>query len=189
MDISIALSLIALAVSAGGLAVSLWATRISKRSLEHSQGVQKEAERREFDAVRADLLNQIADGRAVLDRTRIEIGTLRANFLAEPATVQALMVNFTGLFSEFLPKVELGIRQADELWAQVAQWDSTKSHKELMDAIAVLYRSLQDDKAAQESGMYLVNRFTVHLESARQRALEATMRPEEPRHPHDQLTA
>lgn len=171
MDTSIVIAIIAVAVSIGSFAVSVWATRISKKSLEHATSVQAGIDRREFDRVRAELLNQIADCRAVLDRTRIEIGTLQANFLAEPTAVQSLMANYTGLFSEYLPNVESALRGTDELWREVAQWEPAKSHNELMDARAVLYRSLQDDKSAYENGMYLVSRFTAQLEVARQRVL------------------
>ena len=169
MDTSIVIAIIAVAVSIGSFAVSVWATRISKESLEHVTSVQEKTERREFDRVRAELLNQIADCRAVLDRTRIEIGTLQANFLAEPTAVQSLMANYTSLFSGCLPNVESALKGTDELWREVAQWEPTKSHKELMDARAVLYRSLQDDKSVYENGMYLVSRFAAQLEIARHR--------------------
>ncbi len=171
MDTSIVIAIIAVAISIGSFAVSIWATRISKKSLDHATNVQEEADRREFDRVRAELLNSIADCRAVLDRTRIEIGTLQANFLAEPTAVQSLMANYTSLFSEYLPNVESALRGTDELWREVAQWEPAKSHKELMDARAVLYRSLQDDKSAYENGMYLVSRFTAQLEIARHRMM------------------
>ena len=37
-----------------------------------------------------------------------------------------------------------------------------------MQARAVLYRALKDDEAVQESGIYLVNRFKMKLELAKQ---------------------
>ena len=171
MDASIIIAVVAVAVSVGSLAVSIWATRISKTSLRQATRVQEDSDRREFDRVRAELLNQISDCRAILDRTRIEIGTVQANFLAEPPAVQDLMANYTTLFSQYLPTVENALKGTDELWREVAQWEPTKSHTELMDASAVLYRSLQDDKSTHETGIYLVNRFTTQLELARHRVL------------------
>jgi hypothetical protein len=168
MDLSTMISIVALIISLGGLAVTLWATRISKRSLEHAIGVQKRSDLKEFERVHAELLNQISDSRAILDKTRIEIGTLQANFHAEPVAVKALLANFTGLFSEYLPKVEQAIRQCDELWTDVSGWSSDKAHADLMRARAVLYRSLKDDETVREAGIYLVNSFKVKLELARQ---------------------
>jgi hypothetical protein len=180
MDASVLIAVLAVAVSVGSFVVSIWATRISKRTLEYAAGVQRDAERREFERVRTDLLNQIADIRALLDLTRLEIRTLQANFSAEPPAVQALMGNFTGLFTEYLPKLETALRGAEECWLKVARWEETKTHKELMEAKAILYRSLQDDRSAHDSGMYLVTRFSIHLDEARQRVLstQRAVRPE-----------
>jgi len=162
------ISIVALIISIGGLAVTLWATRISKRSLEHAINVQERSDLKEFERVRAELLNQISDSRAILDKTRIEIGTLQANFQAEPAAVQTLMANYTGLFSQYLPMVEQAIRQCDDLWTDVSGWSSDKGHADLMQARAVFYRSLKDDEVVQESGIYAVNVFKVKLELAKQ---------------------
>lgn len=164
MDLSTMISIVALIISIGGLAVTLWATRISKRSLDHAINVQERSDLKEFERVRAELLNQISDSGAILDKTRIEIGTLQANFQAEPPAVQALMANYIGLFSQFLPKVERAIRQCEELWTEVSGWSSNKGHTDLMQARAVLYRSLKDDQSVQESGIYMVNAFKVRLE-------------------------
>ena len=168
MNLPFMISIIALLISIGGLAVTFWATRISRRSLEHAINVQKHSDLKEFERVRTELLNQISDNRSILDKTRIEIGTLQANFQAEPDLVQTLMANFIGLFSQFLPKVEQTIRQCDELWSDVSGWSSDKGHSDLMQARAVLYRALKDDEAVQESGIYLVNRFKMKLELAKQ---------------------
>ena len=159
----------ALAVSAAGFGVSVWATQISKRSFKLATKIKEESDAREFDRVRADLLDQIPDSRAVLDRARIEIGTLEADFRVEAPALQKLMAGYTGLFSEYLPKIEASIRQCDDLWREVSQWDSEKSHAELMVARAVLHRSFQDEKIAHETAIYLVNRFTAKLEAARNR--------------------
>lgn len=168
MGLPAMISIVALIISVGGLAVTLWATRISKRALEHAISVQEHSDLKEFERGRTELLNQISDSRAMLDKTRIEIGTLQANFQVEPPAVQNLMANFIGLFSQFLPKIEQAVRQCDELWTDVSGWSSDKGHSDLMQARAVLYRCLKDDEAVQESGLYLVNRFKMHLELAKQ---------------------
>lgn len=174
MDLPTFLSLLAVIISIAGFGVSVWATRISKRSHDHGTQVHQGNERREFDRVRSDLLAQISESRAVLDRARIEVGTLEAEFRGEPEPVQRLMASYTHLFSDYLPRIEVGIRQCDDLWRDVSTWDSTKSHAELMAARAVLHRSFQDEKIAHETAVYLVSRFTAKLEVARQIAAAAS---------------
>jgi hypothetical protein len=63
---------------------------------------------------------QIADSRRFLDKTRIEIGTLRADFDAEKQPVKVVMAGYTNLFTDYLPKVEASIAQLDVLWKDVS---------------------------------------------------------------------
>jgi hypothetical protein len=161
------LSVIALSVSIGSLGVTVWATRISKKSLKRARDVQDRSDRREFEGIRSEILNQVSDSRAVLDKTRVEIGTLRAEFDAEPTAVQASMASYTTLFSEYLPNIERAVHQCDSLWSEVSAWNNDKSDAELMRARALLYRSLKDDESAHESGVYMVNVFKTKLELAR----------------------
>jgi hypothetical protein len=170
MDLPTMVSIVALGLSIGSLIVTIWATRISRRSLEHAIGVQERTEEKEFERLRTELLNQISDSRAILDKTRIEIGTLQANFQAEPQPIQVRMANYTSLFTEYLPKVSMSIQQLDALWADVLGWSKEKGHRELMEARAVLYRSIKDDETVQDSGIYMVNVFKAKLELAKQQA-------------------
>ena len=174
MDLPITLSIIAVLISLGSFGVTIWATRISKRSLDHAIDMRESMEKKEFERLRAELLMQIADSWRVLDKTRIEIGTIKANFDAEPQSVQVIMSNYTNLFTEYLPKVEGSIRQLDSLWQDVAGWSSEKTHKELMDAKAVLYRSLKGDEVVYDSGIYMVNVFKTKLEMAQEHVTHAT---------------
>ena len=173
MDIPTTISLIAVLISLGSFGVTIWATRLSKNSLNHAIAIQIAGEEKEFERLRADLLMQIADSRRLLDKTRIEIGTLKANFDVEPQPVQVLMTNYTNLFTDYLPKVEASIQQCDMLWKEVANWSREKSHRELMDAKAVLYRSLKDDEVVYDSGIYAVNVSTAKLDAAKQYASHA----------------
>ncbi len=174
MELPIVISIIAVLISVGSFSVTIWATRIGKRSLDHAIGAQERIEEKEFERFRAELLMQIADNRRILDRTRIEIGTIKANFDAEPQPVQVLMRNYTKLFTEYLPNVEASIQQLDALWERVSGWSSDKSHKELMDAKAILYRSLKDDEVVYDSGIYMVNEFKARLEMVKDRVSHAT---------------
>jgi hypothetical protein len=169
MDIATTISIGAVLVSLGSLSVTIWATRLSKRSLNHAKEIQEKAEEKEFERMRVELLMQIADDRRLLDKTRIKIGTLKVDFDAEPQPIQVIMRNYTSLFTNYLPRVESSINQLDILWKEVSGWSNEKSYRELMDAKAVLYRSLKDDEVVYDSGIYMVNEFKAQLEVARQR--------------------
>ncbi len=173
MDMPTAIALIAVLISLGSFGVTIWATRLSKKSLDHAIAIQISGEEKDFEKLRADLLMQIADSRRLLDKTRIEIGTLKANFDAEQQPVKVLMTNYTNLFTDYLPKVEASIQQCDMLWKEVSGWSKNKSHRELMDAKAVLYRSLKDDEVVYDSGLYCVNLFKAKLEMAKQYTSQA----------------
>jgi hypothetical protein len=144
------------------------ATRISRRALEHAIGSQQRNEEREFERLRTELLNQITDDRVILDKTRIEIGTLQANFQAESQQVQRLMSNYTNLFTEYLPRIHASIQQLDVLRADVSGWGKEKGHRELMQARAILYSSIKGDEVVQDSAVYCINVFKTKLELAKQ---------------------
>ena len=71
MDLATKISLCALLVSVGSLSITLWATRLSSKSLNHAIEIQEKGEEKEFERIRAELLMQIADNRRLLDKTRI----------------------------------------------------------------------------------------------------------------------
>lgn len=171
MDMPTAISLIAILVGLGCLGVTLWASILSKRSLNHAIAIQEKGEEKEFQRLRTELLMQIADSRMVLDKTRIEVGTLKADFDAEPQAVQQMMRNYINLFTDYLPRVEFSIQQLDILWKDVSAWPKDKSHHELMDAKAVLYRSIKDDEVVYDSAMFMVSEFRAQLSVARQQIL------------------
>jgi hypothetical protein len=168
MDLPTEISIFAFLVSIGSLCVTVWATKLSQKSLDHAIDIQTKAEEKEFDKLRTDLLMQLADSRRLLDKTRIEIGTFKADFDAEPHAVQDIMSNYTSLFTDYLPRVEASIEQLDMLWKEVSAWSKEKSHREIMDTKAVLYRSLKDDEVVYDSGIYAVNEFKAKLATAKE---------------------
>lgn len=169
MDTATTVSLGAVFVSIASLSVTLWATRLSNKSLNHAIEIQKKNEEKEFERLRTELLMQIADSRRLMDKTRIEIGTLKADFDAEPQPIKMIMKNYTNLFTDYFPRVEASVNQLDILWKDVSGWSKKKSYRELMDAKAVLYRSLKDDEVVYDVAIYLINVFKAQLEVARQK--------------------
>lgn len=164
MDISIVIAVAALIVSVGSFGVTIWATRLSEKSLNHAIDIQAIGEEKEFQGLRTGLLMQIADSRRLLDKTRIEIGALKADFDIEKQSVKVIMAGYTSLFTDYLPKVESAIAQLDHLWKDVSSWTTEKSYSELMAAKAVLYRSLKDDELVYDSGIDLTNAFKARWE-------------------------
>lgn len=168
MDLPNILSTIAIVAAIGSVVVTIWATRISKKSLQHAIDVQVRIDQKEFERLRSELLNQISDSRSILNKTRIEIGTLQANFQAEPSIVQDRMRKYISLFTDYLPKIEKSIQQCDQQWNEVSNWSMEETNSKLMQAKAIFYRCLKDDEVVQESGLYAVNVFKTKLELAKQ---------------------
>ena len=113
-------------------------------------------------------------GHCTLDRTRVEIGTLKAIFDAEPQPVQALLSNFTSLFTEYLPKVEGGVRQAAALWDEVAEWRASTGLDTLIHHEARYRALLREDEMVRDSALYMINVFNDKLEKAREHVGRAT---------------
>jgi hypothetical protein len=154
--------------------VTWWATRISKKSLDHSIEIQKRSDSKDFVAVKTEVLQRLSDDRSILEKTRIEIGALKADFEAEPQPVQTLMSRHTNLFTEYLPAIERSIRQLDELWDQTSKWGKEKDYSDLVHHKAFLYKCMKDDEIAGETGLYLVKEFKEKLRLAKEYASKAT---------------
>ena len=169
MDNATTISLGALLVSVGSLSVTLWATRLSNKSLNHAIEIQQKNEEKEFERLRTDLLMQVADSRRLMDKTRIEIGTLKADFEAEPQPIKMLMANYANLFTYYFPKVEDSISRLDILSKDVSGWPNEKSYRELMNAKALLYQSLKQDEVVYDVAIYLINEFKAQLQVARKK--------------------
>ena len=92
IDQTTLLALIALVVSVCGFLVSIWSAVISHKALNHNRNSYEEQQRIAFERERSQLLEIFNDSRKLLDKTRIEIGALKAQFDAEPETVKALLV-------------------------------------------------------------------------------------------------
>lgn len=158
---------IALGISVLSFGTSVWSAWISHRSYNHAKSVHDTEQELAFEKERSELLEVINTSRSILDKTRIEIGTLKAQFDAEPARVQALLVNYTDLFTEFLPRVEAGVSQATAIWNEVAEW-SFKTGINAMVAHQSRFRALiHEDQTAHESALYCIGVFKEKLDRAK----------------------
>lgn len=173
-DTSIWIAVLALVVSALGFATSVWSAWVSHRALAHTRDVYEQERRETFERQRAALLEVINTSRSTLDRTRVDIGTLKAIFDAEPEQVRTLLSNYSSLFTEYLPRVEGGVRQAGALWDEVAEWDSRTGTSALIQHEARFRALLHEDQMIRDHALYMINVFREKLELARTHVSNAT---------------
>jgi hypothetical protein len=150
------ISVLALAISALSFIAAAWAAWVSHRTLAHERDVRKDERRITFERERSELLEVINTSRMLLEQTRLRIGTLKSRFDAAPEPVRALLGNYTGLFTEFLPRVEVGVRQCNALWDEVAAWDQDSGIYALVHHQARYRKLVNDDQLAHDSGVFLL---------------------------------
>ena len=161
------IAVVALIISVLSFATSAWSAWVSHRGLAHTRDAHEQERRDTFERQRLALLEVINISRSTLDRTRVEIGALKAIFDAEPQQVRALLSNYSKLFTEYLPKVEGGVRQAGALWDEVAEWDRSVGTSALIQHEARFRALLHGDQMIREHAEYMINVFNEKLEQAR----------------------
>ena len=157
------LSNYALIISIVSLLTAAWSGWISHKALRHSEKTTEEDKRLQFVKEKAELLEIINTSRKILDRTRIEISTLKAEFDAEPDQIKQIMANYTNLFTEFLPAVTGGARQASTLWGEVFEWPEKNGMVALVHHQAKFRALLHEDQVANDSAVYCINVFKEKL--------------------------
>lgn len=169
MENSTFISLLAVIVGLGSLLAARSSARTSHRALEHAIKEHAKAERKEHERAKADLLCQITDSRAILEDVRLEIGTEKAEFGAQPKIVRDRLRSYeSSLFNEYYGRLQEAVRQLDVLWDDVATWTHEKPYEDLVHARAVLYRCRTDNETARSSGMYMLAEYRERLEQARE---------------------
>lgn len=158
---------VAVLISILSLGASLWSALISYRGLLHTFESAKRDERVRFLRQRAALLDAINTRRSILDRTRVEIGTIKAIFDAEPHSVKLLLANYSSLFSDYLSTVEREVQQTTARWDEVASWTTGIGIDALIDEEA-RFRSIHHDaQMARDNAQYMVVEFKEKLALAR----------------------
>ena len=155
-DSSTWISVIALVVSALSLAAAIWASYVGHQSLKHARETYDEQLSISFARERAQLLQLITQNQAVLQKTFITVGALKAKFDASPQPVQVLLHNFTNLFTEYLPRLEGSIRQCAALWHEVSEWDQRRGIHALVHHQARYRALMEDDLIAHDQGLIMV---------------------------------
>ncbi|WP_349812101.1 hypothetical protein ABQ179_011835 [Xanthomonas dyei] len=155
-DTSTWISILALVVSLLSLAAAIWASYVGQQSLSHARKTYDEQLSISFVRERSQLLQLITQNQAVLEKTRLRIGALKAKFDASPQPAQVLLHNYTDLFTEYLPRIEGSIRQCSALWHEVAEWDERKGIHALVHHQARYRALMEDDQIAHDQGLIMV---------------------------------
>jgi len=171
---STGIAIAALIVSGLSLAAALWSSWVNQRTLRHTREAYERERQEAFERERATLLEIINTSRSTLDRARVEIGAAKAVFDAESQPVQVLLHQYTSLFSDYLPKVEGGVRQASALWDEVAAWDPTRDTGALIQYQARFRALLHEDEMVREHAMFMVSELRSKLVEARRYVMGAT---------------
>jgi hypothetical protein len=160
------ISVLALVVSGFSFAAAAWAAWVSHRTLAHAQAVHRDDQRIGFERERSELLEVINTSRMLLEKTRLRVGTVKARFDAAPQPARVLLINYTELFTEYLPRLEAGLRQCNALWDEVAAWDDEKGIYGLVHHQPKFRKLVYDDQLAHDNGIFLVDVFEEKMAKA-----------------------
>ena len=174
METSVIIALIALIVSIGSLLITWWATNISKTSLEHAIETSNKSDRNNNEREKLDLLQSLSEARAVLERTRIDIGALKANFDAETQPVREPMKSYTSLFNSYLPKIEITSKQIEEDWSKLMEYSDDISFHDLIRHKAIYNERLTNFEIVRDNAIHLMAEFEIKLKQAKEYVSSAT---------------
>ena len=121
-----------------------------------------------------DVLRLISECRSILNRTYTEIGALKADFDEERQSVQALLKDYTQLFSKYLPATVRALQTMEDDWVMVHAWTEGISHDDLLRRKAELQDKINDLKFANDVAVGLVAQFRDKMERARSHVDGAT---------------
>jgi len=163
MDTSDYIAIFALIISFGSL-------YINKKALDNAKESQQSAEKKIIESEKSELLKQISDNKSVLNKARIEIGALRANFDIEPQPVKAIMKNFTSLFTENLPTIEYAISNLESDHNKLSKWREDMSFSDIMRFKASCHEDLKQFEISYEQAIQCIDIFKEKLTEAKKRA-------------------
>ncbi len=155
-------------IAIGALGVSLISLHLSKRSLENSKTVTDASQAFRVAEAKSELLTILSESRSVLNRTRIDIGALKAIYDNEKQPVQILMQNYISLFTEYLPTVETALKQVEADWISVQSWTDEIGISDILRRKSDCQSDLKDHENCYEQAVYLIEEFRTVLARARQ---------------------
>lgn len=116
----------------------------------------------------------LSDNKSILNKARIEIGALKADFDAESQPVKTLMSKYTDLFTSFLPKIEDAISYLEEMHEKIHNWKGNISRKDIMRYKAEYYEDKKGFEISLDSAIACTAIFKEKLVQAKQYAAGST---------------
>lgn len=148
--------------------VAIWGVSVSSRAMKLAERQDKDSNSQQFERLRTEVLNMIADSGRQLEAARIDLGALRAGFAAEPQPVQVMLGSYReSLFDSYLPKIEAAVHQLDQLWQSVIAWQSSMPHGEIQAMKALVHRSHRDDETVCGVAKAMAAEYQEKLRAAR----------------------
>jgi len=161
-------------IAIAALLISFGSLYINKRALDNANVAQLLADKKLIESEKTEILKQISDNKSVLNKARIEIGALQANFDIEPQPVKALMKNFTSLFTENLPTIEHAISNLESDHNKILNWRGDMSYTDIMRFKATCHEDLKQFEISHEQAIECINIFKEKLILAKKRAGNVT---------------
>jgi len=111
----------------------------------------------------------ISDNKSVLNKARIEIGALQADFEIEAQPVKALMSQYATIFTVNLPVIEAAISNLDETYSNISNWRGDISYVDIIRKKAEFHEDLKQFESSHEQAIKCVEIFKEKLKQARLR--------------------
>ena len=161
-------------VAITALIISLGSLLVNKKALDNAKLAQVSADNKLIESEKSEILKQISDNKSVLNKARIEIGALKANFEIEPQPVQAIMSNFTSLFTENLPTIENAISKLESDYANIINLKEKVSYSDIVEYKATCYEHFKGCEIGNEQAMECIKIFKEKLKLAHEHVQGAT---------------
>jgi len=155
------------AIAAVALIVSILSLVISKLSYDRAGRIHDQQQVNAALQAKVALLALMSDCAATLNATRVDIGALKAYYDAEPESVKSLLVNFVGLFTEYLPSIEHALAVVETDRRAVASWGGGIPIADLEREKARMYNDLKAFQFADKQAQSLLRTFKEKLDLAR----------------------
>ena len=161
-------------ISALALIISSISLYLAIMSFRHSKATQKKADQIFIDSEKNELLKMLSDNKSLLNKARIEIGALKADFEIESQPVKTIMNQYTNIFTTTLPMLEDAIYNLEELHNNIHNWKGNISHKDIIRHKAEYYEDMKGFEVTYEQAVACTTTFKEKLFKVKQHTTGAT---------------
>lgn len=173
MDAGDVIPIAAALISVGSVSVAIWATGLSRKALNLATRTQTKAEEKEFAHTKSDLLNQVADTMALLERRKIDLGMQMAAYETQTQPVRKILENDRETCASLLTQTEIALKDLEKGWNLVNSWNQSKPFEDLMSLRSLLYKEIKETEVAQRSTEQVIESFKANLQTVQERLHDA----------------